>query len=483
MAFEFKLPDVGEGVAEGEIIQWLVEEGDSVTEDQPIVEVETDKALVEIPSPVDGTVLERRAEEGEVVPVGDVIVVIEVEGEADEPVELEETDQAPASEVEATDTVEATGSEGDRVFAPPHVRRLARELGVDLSTVEGTGPGGRVTDSDVRTAADSPAAEGPADDSPPESQPGEPVPEPSEPEARASSSVDAADRDRTLAAPATRRVAQELGVDINQVPAVEERDGEPFVTADAVREFAAASERIGEPGVAEASEERIPYRGIRRTIGQQMERSKYTAPHVSHHDTADATALVEARTELKPRAEAHGIRLTYLPFAMKAVVAALKEYPNLNAALDEDAEEIVRKRYYNIGFATATEQGLLVPVVEGVENKGLLQIASEIEELAEKARDRSITREEMQGGTFTITNIGGIGGEYATPIINYPEVAILGMGAIRKRPRVVDDTVVPRQTLPLSLSFDHRVVDGATAAKFTNLLIEFIENPIRLLIE
>lgn len=484
MPVEFKLPDVGEGVAEGEIIEWLVEEGDVVEEDQPLVEVETDKAVVEIPSPVDGSIKERRVEEGEIVPVGTVIVVIEPTEEADTDADTAGVVTGAAGEASPTESAAAedAASDGARVFAPPHVRRLARELGVDLATVEGTGPGGRVTDSDVRAAAE-PAASTAPDSEPPSE------PEPAQPTTEVSASpggAEVADRERTLATPATRRVARELGVDLNQVPAVEERDGEAFVTPEAVRAFAEAGEPPAGPAVGvepSAREERVAYRGVRRTIGQHMEQSKYTAPHVSHHDTADATALVAARSELKPHAEELGIRLTYLPFVMKAVVAAVKSFPDLNASLDEEAEEIVRKRYYNIGVATATDHGLLVPVVEGVDGKGLLQIASEIEELAEKARDRSISREEMQGGTFTVTNIGGIGGEFATPIINYPEVAILGMGAIRKRPRVVDDEVVPRQTLPLSLSFDHRVVDGATAAEFTNELIAFIENPIRLLIE
>jgi pyruvate dehydrogenase E2 component (dihydrolipoamide acetyltransferase) len=264
-------------------------------------------------------------------------------------------------------------------------------------------------------------------------------------------------------------------------------------------------EAEAETAVTAATEERPaaettePYRGIRRTIGQQMEQSVYTAPHVSHHDTAVVDDLVETRAELKGRADERGISLTYLPFVMKAIVAALKEYPILNSSLDEDEEVIRIKHDYNIGVAVATDAGLMVPVVEAVDEKGLLQIASEVRELSERARDRDLAREEMQGGTFTVTNFGAIGGEYATPIINYPETAILGLGALEQRPVVEESEatesprtgsgatasgeVVAAHTLPLSLSIDHRVIDGAEAANFTNTVIEYLENPRLLLLE
>ena len=500
---EFRLPDVGEGVAEGEIVRWLVSVGDTVTEDQPVAEVETDKAIVEIPAPVDGTVAELRADEGEVVPVGEVIIVFDTDatgpgqagtGEAHEPEATAEPEHEPEPESSPeppTDHGGATERPGDaeeaaeaatgRVFAPPHVRRLARELGVSLASVDGSGPGGRVTEGDVRAATDADTAAEPAA--------AEPPPEPTDAET-APPQPGAADRDRTLAAPATRKVARDLGVDIDAVPAVDRREGAAFVDADAVRAYAeskhgaTAEERTAmgevEPG---EREERIPYRGIRRTIGEHMEESAYTAPHVTHHDIVDVDGLVRAREEMKPRAADRGIALTYMPFIMKAVVAALKEFPDLNASLDEEAEEIVRKHYYNIGIATATDDGLLVPVVRNVDEKGLLQLASEVEEFSERARDRSISREEMQGGTFSITNVGAIGGEYGTPIINYPEVGILALGAIRERPWVEDGEVVARHTLPLSLSFDHRVLDGAVASRFTNRLKEYLRTPALLLIE
>ncbi|WP_424017416.1 dihydrolipoamide acetyltransferase family protein [Halorientalis pallida] len=574
MVREFKLPDVGEGVAEGEIVQWLVGPGDPVSEDQPVAEVETDKAVVEVPSPVDGTVKELRAEAGDVVPVGEVIIVFDVPDEGSESgASRTESDSVEGEEAEETGADAApepaeggeppedpagpstNGESSGRVFAAPSARRLARELGVDLAAVEGSGPGGRITEMDVHTAAETDA------DEPDEAEPAaetetagadgtaadadetgegereaaiaeaeEPlggaqptVVEGSQPttEGAAAPAAEPADRDRTLATPATRGVAKELDVDIDAVPATEERDGEAVVTTEAVRQYAesqraaqaadaeavsAGGEREGATAaesdraeVAAGTEERVPYRGVRRTIGQQMEQSKFTAPHVTHHDQVDVTGLVEARDDLAERAEQRGIRLTYLPFVVKAVVAALREYPILNSQLDEQAEEIVKQGDYNIGIATATDAGLMVPVVEDAGRKSLLSVASEANELVEKARDRSISREEMQGGTFTVTNFGAIGGEYATPIINYPETAILGLGAIKKRPWVVEDErsessesatgeavsgeVVPRHVMTLSLSIDHRVIDGAEAARFTNTLKEYLRDPTLLLLE
>ena len=529
MVREFKLPDVGEGVSEGEIVQWLVEEGDSVSEDQPVAEVETDKAVVEVPAPVDGTVREILADEGEMVPVGNVIITFDVEGE---PVEEEtegeaaraasgETDAADAGDVEAepagnkgaetaVDADEEVSTADGRVFAAPSARRLARELGVDIAAVDGSGPSGRVTEHDVRAAAEGGASE------PASAGAGGETADAADGSAAQSASADGAQsggdgasaggtggataggrqvesavRDRTLAAPATRRIAEEEGVDLNAVPATEERDGEPFVTPEAVREYAQAqqeaqaadTEALAKRAEPAEREEREPYRGIRKTIGDAMERSKFTAPHITHHDQVVVTDLVETRGRLKEKAEERGIKLTYMPLIMKAVTAALKEFPIVNASLDEENEEIVKKNYYNIGVATATDAGLMVPVVDDVDDKGLLQIASEMNELVQKARDRSIAREEMQGGTFTVTNIGGIGGEYATPIINHPEVAILALGSIKQRPVVEDGEVVARHTLPLSLSADHRIVDGADAARFTNRVKEYLKNPELLLLE
>jgi pyruvate dehydrogenase E2 component (dihydrolipoamide acetyltransferase) len=496
MAREFTLPDVGEGVAEGELVRWLVDEGDAVTEDQPVAEVETDKAQVEVPAPVDGTVRTLHWDEGDVVPVGDVFVTFDVEGE---PVEEETAAEAEAAaEAETTGDAEAaaggeaaaeTGS--TRTFAPPSVRRLARELDVDLDTVEGTGPSGRVTEGDVRAAAEAEEADQAAESAVETTS--EPAAEPAAESAAARpGGQEPAGRDRTLAAPATRGLARELGVDIDDVPAVEEREGEAFVTAEAVQEYAeggvaaqAEAPAAGAPDreFVEGGETTEPYRGIRRTIGEQMAESKYTAPHVTHHDTAVIDDLVATRENLKERAAEQDVKLTYLPFVMKAVVAGLKEYPIVNSELREADDEIALKQDYNVGVAVATDHGLMVPVVKHVDQKSILQVAQEVNALAAKARDRSISREEMQGGTFTITNFGAVGGEYATPIINYPETAILGLGGIDERPVAEDGEVRAAKTLPLSLSIDHRVIDGAEAAEFTNYVMERLTDPELLLLE
>ncbi|GAB3678292.1 dihydrolipoamide acetyltransferase family protein [Halopiger thermotolerans] len=545
MVREFQLPDVGEGVAEGELVSWLVEKGDEVSEDQPVAEVETDKALVEVPSPVNGTVRELHVEEGEVVDVGTVIISFDVEGEAaEEPEAAEPEPESTADEAAAggdAETEAASGSPGaepaeideaetpatpeDRIFAPPRIRRLAREEGIDLSRLEGSGPGGRITAADVEAAVRGGSLEGaaqvestePAAEAETTDAGGAAETESATATAEASaassgatsgtpSTVESADRDRTLAAPATRRIAEEEGVDIDAVPAVEERDGEAFVTPEAVREYAEAQRRAqeadreavetGAEGTAGAKgtqfaegerERREPFRGVRKRIAEAMVESKYSAPHVTHHDEVDVTELVEVREELKPRAEERGIRLTYMPFITKAVVAALQEYPEMNAVIDEENDEIVYRDYYNIGVATATDVGLMVPVLEDADEKGLLQLSSEMNELVQKARERSISPGELRGSTFTITNVGAIGGEYATPIINYPEAGILAIGEIKRRPRVVErdgqESIEPRSVLTLSLSFDHRLIDGAIAARFTNAVMEYLENPQLLLLE
>ncbi|MFC7228834.1 2-oxo acid dehydrogenase subunit E2 [Salinirubellus salinus] len=528
MVREFKLPDVGEGLTEAEIVDWLVEVGDTVSEDQPVAEVETDKAVVEVPSPVNGTVREILAEAGEMVPVGDVIITFDVEGEESEPVE------ESADESDAESAVEPIGDEADagaeagngataeaepsarggRVFAAPSARRLARELDVDITTVAGSGPGGRVSEADVRAAAESGGDEGAAEaaEAPksavkrvsdaPESKLDSKGDGSAEPATTApAGGPEPAGREQTLAAPATRRLAEEEGVDLNDVPTDAERDGQAFVTPEHVQQYAAAQqaaqaadaqavqqEAASAPAAdtettPEGEVERVPYRGIRRTIGKAMENSKYTAPHVTHHDTVVVDDLVDVRARLKPKAEERGIKLTYMPFVVKAIVAALKEYPVLNSQLNEDDEEILVKHYHNIGIAVATDAGLMVPVVKDAGQKDMLTIASDVNELASKARDRSISRSEMQGGTFSITNFGAIGGEYATPIINYPETAILGLGELKQRPVVEDGEVVARWTIPISLSIDHRVIDGADAAQFANTLMEYLGNPELLLLE
>ncbi|MYL16958.1 2-oxo acid dehydrogenase subunit E2 [Halorubrum distributum] len=543
---EFKLPDVGEGVAEGELVSWLVAPGDRVEEDQPVAEVETDKALVEVPSSYDGTVEELFVEEGEMVPVGDVIISFRVDEDGDAGAAAAdagsdaESDSDSAAADEPEPEPDATADEGDaepaepdtpsgRTFAPPSARRLARELGVDVAAVDGSGPGGRVSEADVRAHAEGGAAEsgGSSDGDAPTPRPaptdtgsGERKSavskrggdESADSAAAGGNAPEPAGRETTLATPATRKVARDRGVDIDDVPTDETRDGEAFVTAEAVNAYADALESPAEPtpepadvdagagddpaaasdaadaAAAASGDETVPYRGVRRTIGKQMERSKFTAPHVTHHDTAEVDSLVDARADLKPTAESEGVKLTYMPFVMKAIVAGLKEHPYLNSELREEDEAIVLKKDYNLGIAVATDAGLMVPVVDDVDEKGLFELADEVNDLAARARERKLKPAEMKGGTFTITNFGAIGGEYATPIINYPETAILGLGAIEERPVVREGAdgaseVVPAPTLPLSLSIDHRVVDGAIAAQFANTVMEHLENPLLLLNE
>jgi pyruvate dehydrogenase E2 component (dihydrolipoamide acetyltransferase) len=417
MAFEFKFPDIGEGLTEGEIIRWLVKEGDEVKEGQPLVEVETDKALAEIPSPKTGIILRIMAKEKEIVKVGQVIVVIGEKGEAivvppPRPKsvgvvgELEEApEEIPISAAKAEPIKPAFVSE--HALAAPVVRGLAKELGVDINRVKGTGPEGRVLEKDVRQFAEAK---------------GKPV----EPE--------------------------------KKITKVKKFDLYGYV-------------------------DRIPLRGVRRSIAKAMVKSKYTAPHVSAMDEADITELWQIREKEKKVAESKGIKLTILPFIIKAVIAGLTEHPYLNATLDDENEEIILKKYFNIGLATDTPEGLMVPVVKNAKEKSIFELAKELIQLAEKARNRTIDLADLKGGTFTITNYGAVRGIYGTPIINYPEVAILGIGRIQEKPVVRDGKVVVRTILPLALSFDHRVVDGAEAARFLSTVIARLEDPDLILLE
>jgi len=403
LVFEFKLPDIGEGVAEGEILKWMVKVGDQVREDQPLVEVMTDKVNVQIPAPRSGRVSEIRAKEGEVAKVGQTIMVID-DGSpgAVAPASLQ-SPLGPARVDQARRTLPPQPPL--EVLATPATRRLARELSIDISTVRGSGPQGRVTDDDLRRADE--ASKG--------------------------------------------------------------------ASSTAVRAQVAAAHG--------SREEVVPLRGMRKIIAERMVKSKQTTAQVTHVDEADMTELVLLREAFKGGAEKRGVRLTYLPFVIKALGPALKEFPYVNSSLDEQAGNIVLKRYYNIGVATDTEQGLVVPVVKDVDTKDIFELAGEIEKLAEKARSGQLALEEVRGSTFTVTNVGAIGGLFATPIINFPEVAILGLHKIAKRPVVRDGRVEVRDITYLSLSFDHRVLDGAYAARFTSRVIETLQDTKKLLAE
>jgi pyruvate dehydrogenase E2 component (dihydrolipoamide acetyltransferase) len=417
MPYEFKFPDIGEGLTEGEIIRWLVNEGDEIKEGEPLVEVETDKALAEIPSPKTGVILKILAKEKEIVKVGQVIVVIGEKGEAvavapSKPKsvgvvgELEEApEEAPALEAKVESVKPVLVS--PHALATPAVRALAKELGIAIDQVKGTGPEGRVLEKDVRQAAET------------KEKPIEEVKRPTK---------------------------------------VRKYDLYGYV-------------------------DRIPLRGVRRSIAKAMVRSKYTAPHVTTMDEADVTELWKIREKEKKVAEQKGIKLTILPFIMKAVIAGLMEHPYLNATLDDENEEIILKKYINIGVATDTPEGLMVPVVKNAKDKSILTLAEELTQLTEKARNRKIDLADLKGGTFTITNYGALGGIYGTPIINHPEVAILGTGKIRDMPVVKDGKIEVRKILFLALSFDHRVVDGAEAARFLNTIIARLEDPDLILLE
>ena len=414
MVYEFKLPDIGEGVAEGEVVKWLVKEGDEVKENQPLVEIMTDKVNVEIPSPRKGMIQKRMAREGEVVKVGQVLIVIadEVTGtptitgiDLPKPLQSSPEKLVPSRTKPletATEIIKQEGLKPTEVLATPATRKLARDLGVELSLVRGTGRAGRITDKDVQRFKQS---------------------------------------------------------------------GKPAV--------ATAVAPIGPRGV----EERVPLRGVRRMVAEHMVKSKTNAAQVTHVDEVDMTEVVRLRERANVAAEKHGVKLTYLPFIIKGLIPALKQYPYLNATLDDEKSEIVLKKYYNIGIATDTEQGLMVPVIKDADHKSITQLAIEIATLSEKARVGNLTLNEVQGSTFTITNVGGIAGVFATPIINYPEVAILGVHAISKRPVVENNQIVVRDMLYLSLSFDHRVLDGAMAARFVKAIKQYLEDPKLLLLE
>lgn len=416
MAREFKLPDIGEGVHEGEIVKWLVTEGAPIKENDLMVEVMTDKVTVQIPSPVTGKVLRILAKEGETVTVGTTIIVLGEEGEAAPaavtPAAPAALSHAPAAPRPAMAPAPAPAAPGGPVLATPAIRKLARELGVKIEEVRGTGAGGRITEEDIRAAT------------------------------------------RPVVTPA---LAIKPAVAVEELPPTK------------------AAAPAG-------PEERIPIRGLRRRIAEKMAKSKATAAHFTYVDEADMTQLVHLRDRLKEIAEQRGLKLTYLPFIVKAVVAALKEHPTLNASVDDEKQELVVKRYHNIGIATATDEGLTVTVVHDADKKDIWALAREIERLAAAAREKRLELRDIQGSTFTITSLGKEGGILATPIINWPEAAIIGIHKIEKRPVVRNDQIVIREMMYVSCSFDHRVIDGHVGAAFVQALVKYLEHPALLFV-
>ncbi|MCW5851649.1 MAG: 2-oxo acid dehydrogenase subunit E2 [Anaerolineae bacterium] len=426
--FEFKLPDVGEGIHEAEVLKWLVNVGDIVRRDQPVVEVQTDKAVVELPSPVAGQVAELRAPAGKIARVGDVLVVIKTEdgGRRTEDGEVATT---PPSLIPNPNP-----SSPRRILAAPAVRKLALELGVDLARVTGSGPVGRVLPEDVRRFVEEEENRKGGKDGKDGKEDGK---------SRKEAGV-VAPPPTSLPGPTTR-------------PA---------------------------PDVAASGEEpvtREPLQGLRRRIAERMEQA-WRVPHVTSFEDADASRLVALRQMLQPEAERRGVHLTYMPFFIKIAVQVLQEFPLFNATLDMTAGEILVRRYYHIGVATAIPEGLVVPVVRHADRLSLLEIAAELGRLAERARSRALSVQELGGGTFTITNFGSFGGQQGTPIINPPEVAILGCGRIEDRAVVVEGRVEARPVLPLALSFDHRLIDGAAAAAFLGRVKALVVNPEWLLL-
>ncbi len=448
--YEFKLPDIGEGVTEGEIVNWLVKVGDTVAEDQEMVEVMTDKATVTIGAPKAGTVTELKGEVGDVIPVGDALIVFELAGgaSADAPGPSEDSSDGPAATAvgDIKETLPGMGPGSrpaspppapksgsfftDKPLAAPATRKRARELDVDLRYVPPSGKGGRVTREDVEKFAHG-DARGPK--SPP--------------------------------SPAEASISANDAVTIR--PA-----GGP---APAAPPIAALEPRAGD--------ERVAIRGLRKRIYDNMARSKHTAAHFTFVDECDSTSLRQFRARAKKHAEAQGTKLTYLPFIVKAVVAALKKHPALNCTVDDVAGEMVLSGGYDIGIAAATESGLTVPVLRNADRLTILEMARELERLGESARSGKLRREDLGGSSFTITSLGKQGGLFATPIVNYPEVAILGVHEMKRKPVVRGDKIEIGHVMLLSLSFDHRIIDGHIGAAFAADIIAYLEEPESLMLE
>lgn len=436
---EFRLPELGEGVQEGELVKWKVKPGDAVTYDQPLCEVMTDKATMEIPSAFQGKVAELHVKEGAAVKVGELMLSFE-------------------------------GAAGAAKSAPAH----AASHGAPAHG------GGHAPAPSAHAAAAAPKA---------------PISSPSRPSAPAASALapmDAGPATRALAAPSTRRLAREMGIDLGRVPGTgpngrvmrndveRAKSGGTGATLAGTPQLARSATRVYPSG----GEERVAFKGLRKKISEKMRQSKDHAAHFTYVEEANMTDLVKLRLAAKEMGTARGVKVTFLPFVMKAMVEALREYPILNSSLDEEKQEIVYKHYYNIGVSIQTEDGLTAPNVKDVANKTVFELAKDIQDLAERARAKRLTREDFEGGTITITNAGTIGGLFATPVIQYPEVAILGLNKIFRKPVAVveggTEKIAIRDWTYFSISLDHRVVDGAIGAEFMKKFIHYIENPTLL---
>ena len=437
MPRDFTLPDLGEGLTEAEIVKVLVRAGDVIAEDAPLLEVETDKAQVEIPSPMAGRVERVHVQPGQTVKVGAVLVSFaDAADSAAVPARAAAPKLAPAASAApaATGGAGARRADGGPAPAAPSTRRLARELKVDLATVAGSGPGGRITDDDVRAAA---GGGGSAATS----------------RAAATPAASSAPAERTAPTGPARPLAA-VGLQPPPLPRFEQW----------------------------GPVERVPLSHLRRTIAERMALSAALIPHVTHFDRADITDLEAVVRDGFEPARAKGIYLTLTSFVLKAVTTALVKHPVFNASLDPGAGELVLKRHYHLGVAVATDRGLIVPVLRDVDQKPVLDLARELAALAQRVREGKAALDDLRGGTFTVTNIGALGGTGAIPIINYPEVAILALARARLEPVVRAGAIVPRLMLPLTLTFDHRVADGADGARFAAEIVALLESPGRLLL-
>ncbi len=453
MPLDFKFPDVGEGTTEGTLVKWLVAEGSPIQADQPIAEIETDKAVVEIPSPKTGVILKLYGKPGEVIKVGNVLATIGEAGETERSISKSPPATAPIQTAKSTPVpaVKVSALSSTSILAAPSTRQLARSLNVDLAQVKGTGPAGRITDEDVKNAGVVGKILGDQKSNSPS------------PSTSTQSSGD-------------YREPWESGTGAEH----------PFASPENVTETShgthiisplAHTEATKQAWKSEGSEERVPLKGLRKIISDRMVKSMFTAVQVTHMDECDVTALVELRAKEKLKLEKKGIKLTYLPFIAKACVAALQNHPYMNASIDDATQEVVLKKYYHIGIAVDTEDGLIVPVIRNVDQKSIVQLSKEMQDIAEKTRERKTSPEELKGSTFTITNIGTLGGTYATPVINWPEVGILGVGKIQEKPVVREGKIVIRHMMTISLTFDHRIVDGAQAVRFANEVLQHLEDP------
>ena len=437
MRYMFKFPDIGEGLEEGKIVQWYVDKGQTISSGDPVVKMETDKVVTDIPSPKSGVIVQRYGVEGDTVHVGSVLVEIDMEGVFAEEAVKEARQEIPAKRDEPIEekgfgvvgTMEVAGDGaylpasgeglpvkaapaqdqsrmpmGGKVLATPVARAMAKELGVEISQIKGSGPAGRVTKKDIEQYSSAKSY-------------------------------------------------------LNPVP-------------EQPRAELSASDRITYK----------PLSMIRKTIARNMSRSKQNAVHMSVMDEVEISELVNARVKLNMSLAEKGVKLSYLPFVIKAVALALKNHPDLNSELDLEGERIIYKNYYNIGIAVDTDDGLVVPVIRDADKKSLVVIAAELAEISIKARDRKLTTQDMKDGTFTITSYGSIGGYFAVPVINYPQVAILGIGTVKQKPVVADNEIKVGNVLPISMSVDHRVIDGGEVARFLNEVLSYLKEPLLLFV-